>query len=407
MKPLSFLSRPASQLTVWFWVATPVLGFLAGLCFLVGMPFARDRSGQRLPALVWLAGLCGLYAAYMILRGLLAPGPLDLGDLLGDILPLALTTGIAAYAIKGPSPIKLPSLFKAMTVMLYIVFGASLLEAWLLGLSRPDLFLNSSLNLAPILLVPGILVTDHRLAPSRLWVWAGLGAFVLTTVGLGAIYQTRGPFLIFGCLLVLRLLSVFSQPDPWTHRLKHITILVILYLLSIAAIAVQGNALQRYFVMSAFAEPIVPWVGADQGSYSLFERSSMVQAGWAAGWDAPVFGHGPQNRFEAVRPYLPTEFVKTYTHLHNDFITHFVAGGFVAVAFLTALLAFPLILARRYTTQRSFRFEIGLIFTLAFTGTALFNNVLLVPVWGYLLGLSLVASVLIMDAAGEADTKPS
>lgn len=79
---------------------------------------------------------------------------------------------------------------------------------------------------------------------------------------------------------------------------------------------------------------------------STWQRLVMYRAGIAAWWDSPVFGYGISQRFSAAVPYFPPDFPGRYTHLHNTFITHAVAGGGVGLFFLCAVLATPFFVNR-------------------------------------------------------------
>ncbi|WP_439139503.1 O-antigen ligase family protein [Roseicyclus sp.] len=79
---------------------------------------------------------------------------------------------------------------------------------------------------------------------------------------------------------------------------------------------------------------------------STWQRLVMYRAGIAAWWDSPVFGYGISQRFSAAVPYFPAEFPGRYSHLHNTFITHAVAGGAIGLFFLCAVLATPFVVNR-------------------------------------------------------------
>jgi O-antigen ligase len=75
---------------------------------------------------------------------------------------------------------------------------------------------------------------------------------------------------------------------------------------------------------------------------SVGARLIMYRAGIAAWMESPIWGYGVSERFSAVMPYLPEGYSFRFTHLHNSFLTHAVAGGAVGVAVLVSLLLTPL-----------------------------------------------------------------
>jgi hypothetical protein len=127
---------------------------------------------------------------------------------------------------------------------------------------------------------------------------------------------------------------------------------------------------------------------------SLNQRLAMLQAGWKAFLEAPWRGHGGQNRFKAAAPYLPENF-EAFSHLHNDFLTHAVAGGVPAVVLLCLILAFPLLCALRRPNRD--RILTALLFSGAFTGTALTNNVLFVDISAFALGLAYATALKVIE----------
>jgi O-antigen ligase len=127
---------------------------------------------------------------------------------------------------------------------------------------------------------------------------------------------------------------------------------------------------------------------------SIAQRLAMLEAGGQAFREAPWLGHGGQNRFAAARPYLPEGF-PDFSHLHNDFLTHAVAGGVPAVALLCLILAFPLLIALRAPPRD--RLHTALLFSGAFTGPALVNNVLFVDISAFALAINYTVAIMLVS----------
>jgi len=76
---------------------------------------------------------------------------------------------------------------------------------------------------------------------------------------------------------------------------------------------------------------------------SILQRIIMYRAGFLAWLENPIFGYGLENRFSATIRYMPIEVNWRYSHLHNAFITHAVAGGVIALLSLTMVLISPIL----------------------------------------------------------------
>lgn len=92
---------------------------------------------------------------------------------------------------------------------------------------------------------------------------------------------------------------------------------------------------------------------------SVRQRILMLGASWQAFLDSPVFGHGSQNKYAALLPFLQDTFMSHITERrtpHNIFATHAVAGGLIGLAVLFYLLITPLVSAWQ-TSQQQTRIE--------------------------------------------------
>jgi O-antigen ligase len=304
-------------------------------------------------------------------------------------------------------------LFQILAVMLIVVLIIALIErAVIVYWWRPRLLLGSQLNFTPILVVPAIFCTFSQFAPSRLWRWIGLGGFAAAVMVLSGVSMTRGPFIVMTVLVLLRALSlIFSSQDIW-KRVRDAALLLVLFGITTGASLFDDSALIRFQQMMQAAANIAEStlkneqekiesfesVEAPDRLESIPERLMFLRGGLAAFAENPFFGHGPQLRYEAAARHFTVPIPATYTHLHNDFITHGVAGGIVALVLLVLILLTPTIAAWSYTENRRLRREIGLLFTLNFTGMAAVNNVLFVWVTAYTLAISIVAAIIILDS---------
>ena len=89
---------------------------------------------------------------------------------------------------------------------------------------------------------------------------------------------------------------------------------------------------------------------------SVRQRIFMLGASWQAFLDSPVFGHGSQNKYAALLPFLQDTFMSHITERrtpHNIFATHAVAGGLIGLAVLLYLLIIPLVSAWQTSHQQT------------------------------------------------------
>ena len=86
-------------------------------------------------------------------------------------------------------------------------------------------------------------------------------------------------------------------------------------------------------------------------------RLALYDAGFRAFLDAPVFGHGWARLMSAVMPYLsglPLRYAGVLPQLHNDILDFAVAAGVVGIGVYVALLAPPMVAARRMPRDSQF-----------------------------------------------------
>lgn len=91
-------------------------------------------------------------------------------------------------------------------------------------------------------------------------------------------------------------------------------------------------------------------VSDSQEADSLYERLAMWNAAVEAARHAPLTGYGIQNRFSAIVPYLPAEYMGkiSFSHTHNGFLTALVAGGLPAMLATVLMLVAPFVMVLRH-----------------------------------------------------------
>jgi O-antigen ligase len=114
----------------------------------------------------------------------------------------------------------------------------------------------------------------------------------------------------------------------------------------------------------------------DAGESSMFVRLGLYRAGLKAARQAPVFGYGHPNRVNAISAFTDDAKAPKFSHLHNAFLTHLVAGGVVGLLVFCLFVLTPLIIEKRLRPgSRNSRY-MAWMFTITCVGGGLSNLVL-------------------------------
>ncbi len=389
-----------APLIVIQWTLLPILGKFSGFLFLMSMPLMRSQSGRTIPELRTFFVISVIYTLFITGRALTASG--DAIEPIGSTIPLLLAAGLSLWVAREPSRLDMAWLFRGCVVMLSAVFLLTMVERFAFGVWRPELLLGNPLNLAPLMLVPCMLVTMREFAPGRLWVFLGFFSFCLGGYVIGGLSQSRGMFLGLVALVCVRLLFEMTSPAALRARVITSLSLVVAIVGLVAVVALNPAISGRY---AAAAQTLSASTAEAEWSTGL--RVTMLKEGWRAFLERPLFGHGPQNRFDAVFPD-PSSFPIRLSHLHNDFLTHGVGGGMIAVVLLFLVLAVPGWAGCRNPVgiapeTAHLRRQIGVLTSCAFVGVAVVNNVFFVSISSYTTALSLISALLILAALRRAE----
>lgn len=201
---------------------------------------------------------------------------------------------------------------------------------------RLALFVGNPLPFAGALLTLGfvaLLGWHDRPAASRI-MGASAGILALVTVVFWA--QSRGATL--AALPLIGLAMWYLRPSR--GALAMLSLAVVLGSVTVLGVASHGDVLPM--AIARLGDGLAVLLGdAPASDASTWYRLAMYRAGLAAWWDSPIIGYGISQRFTAVLPYLPPEFELRFSHLHNTFITHAVAGGVIGVVLALALVVTP------------------------------------------------------------------
>jgi len=166
-------------------------------------------------------------------------------------------------------------------------------------------------------------------------------ALVLGVLMVGFWNASRGPLLLAAPLTFLMLWYLFKNSKSEKTWEPIILGSIVIILLTTSLIIAQ------YFGYSNIKRLVN---GLKELAYSasydpsVSTRLELYQAGFWAFFVNPIFGFGIGNLLESVTQFLPKNVDFTYSHLHNMFLNHVIAGGIVGLPFLFMLVTSPLII---------------------------------------------------------------
>lgn len=389
-----------------FWFLLPMLGQVTAAFFLLTAPIFRNRSGSLRAPLLVFSGICAVYTLYIFVVSAARGGIDEAIEPSGDALSLFLTVAVSTWVVRSQSRINPHHAYKACALVLIAVFLLLTCFAVFMGEERPGLLMKNPLNLSPLLLVPVVFCTFWQFAPSKGWIITGIVAFLMGLVSVAAILEARGTTLVLAALLLTRLIWGIFDAANVAHSLRNGAFVLSILIAALGLASMDNSIVKRFHAVaetfgiqnSMIVDGTDDAIMNVTSDTSVNQRLAMLIAGWNAFKERPIFGYGGQNRFDAAVDYLPVSFPFQYSHLHNDFVTHAVAGGIPAVFLLTVILFFPVYVAIRTPGESRNRLQIATMFTLAFAGTAFFNNVLFNDISAFSLGLSYVFAVLLLES---------
>lgn len=354
----SWLQRQLMRATLVSLCLTPSFGSLTLVitltAMLVALPVALMRRGwAEVGAKRWVWGTCLLYCFYFVTSDALLNGDISFSlYTMAPNLPLVAAALIAlaldpARAILAPARIGHWASIAVLAGFVMALLIWTNQPSWqFLGFSltnitgvngRLALLVGNTLPFAATYMTLGFLALlgwHDRKPLSR---GLALGALL---VALGTVIfwsQSRGATLTAVPLLFLA--KRFLRPSPKQLFAAFATLAVFVGI----AITLGNYDDKIVSVMKRLVDGLSTfYVGDPSKEASTGQRLLMYQAGLSAWLDSPIWGYGISQRFIAAAAYLPDAINIRYSHLHNSFLTHAVAGGIVGVIILLAVILIPL-----------------------------------------------------------------
>jgi len=219
-----------------------------------------------------------------------------------------------------------------------IVLGIIIINQLSSGASRASGVINADVfgNLAVSMFFVVLVFYQQESFKHKIFTLLALLSGLLVIVSSG----TRGAWLSLLILLGFYLYFLYKQNPKSSTRSKIIVVLIIAGLLSVVSLnqSVKDRTHLAYTQASN-------WFSGDIAVNSVSQRLEMYKGAIDNVEDVPLFGHGLRTSNIVVYKNTPARFqnyVVSYNHLHNAYLTNYFNGGVVLLGALLLLLFIPL-----------------------------------------------------------------
>ncbi len=244
--------------------------------------------------------------------------------------------------------------------------------------SRADGFLNNYLIFASICIAGAglsILEWPEDTHKNKVLSWITLTSGMLAAL----LTFSRGMLLPILVVTTLAFLYHYKSKSVLQLSIRKIMILVGLFVGVFIALMQTENGWR--FLDQRLLQPVEMMNLGELNDRTISHRLDMQKTGYYAFTEKPLFGHGVQNaviQANAVsEKVLGRKTAYTYTHLHNDFLTHAVGGGLILLILFATVIFSPVIIAlqlQKYETGITLLFY-SIMLSGAFSMIALTNIV--------------------------------
>jgi len=260
---------------------------------------------------------------------------------------------------------------------LLFVVPLSLIQIYFLNL-RPEGIFSNALIFASLCIVGASLALiewpeDTQKTRTMSWVVfvAGIVAALLTF--------SRGMLLPISGIILIAIWYHFKGATKYQPKLKTIIILGAVTIVTFVTSVQTDNGWR--ILNKRILQPIEMFVEGKPFDRSISQRLDMQRTGFQAFLKAPVIGYGIQNSVEQAnsvsKQVLNRKTDYTYTHLHNDYLTHAVGGGIILFVLFLAVIFSPFFMVWQLVKDQKDPglFYYGLMLTAAFSTIAMTNLV--------------------------------
>ncbi len=260
---------------------------------------------------------------------------------------------------------------------LIFVVPLSLAQIYFFNL-RPEGFFSNSLIFASLCIAgSGIALIEwpEDTNKTRILSWivfsAGIVAALLTF--------SRGMLVPIVTILAIAIFLRFKARSQYKPGTK---LIVILFAVIVTTFTFSLQTDNGWRILNKrILEPIEMFAKGEAIDRSISQRLDMQITGVHAFFEKPFIGYGIQNSVEASNKLsadvLGRKTNYTYTHLHNDYLTHAVGGGFLLFLLFVSVIFSPLIMSwkLRKTDTGTSMLHYGLMLSGAFATIGMTNIV--------------------------------
>jgi O-antigen ligase len=387
------------------------LGFILITAVLLSFYFIVKKNQNSTPKLFKTIGMIFIsYFTYYSAQGLFfSDSYLQHIHDIGKIFPI-LIIGVLALLLKANTfkiNYKMLSLFAVsslyLTSVLAVIFRFFPPDIIILGdpitaktgvLGRLEMGTGNALPLGTIFVTFAFLTCLGYEEKSTLQRIISFSALILGILVVGFWNGSRGPLLVVAPLTFLMLwyLSKCSKSEKSLRPL-------IFGFISIALLGIFCIIMQNFGHNMAInmVNGLKELTHSGSHDTSVNIRLTIYKAGLNAFFVKPIFGFGIGNLFDSIIVFLPEHTNFGYSHLHNMFLNHIIAGGLVGLPFLFMLATSPLVIIwqkRDTITTDGIYLSLLLIMTIFGAGMSnvLFFHDLLAGFFSVLILIAAVAS---------------
>ena len=166
-------------------------------------------------------------------------------------------------------------------------------------------------------------------------------ALILGILIVGFWNTSRGPLLLVLPLTFLVFWYLIKNSISTKTWRPLVLGFIVVTLLTISSIIIQNLG---YKVSSNMIKGLKELIDNGNHDTSVNTRLTLYKAGFEAFFVNPIFGFGIGNLLESITQFLPKDRDFGYSHLHNMFLNHLIAGGLVGLPFLFMLATSPLLI---------------------------------------------------------------
>ena len=333
------------------------LGFILSVAICLSFYFIIKKGRDNTHTLLKTIGVIFIsYFTYFAVQGYFYSSSFSqhIHDI-GKIFPI-LVIGILALLLKANTfkiDYKMLSLVAVLSIyltsVLALIFRFFPPDIFILGqsfsektgvLDRLEMGTGNALPFATIFITFAFLTCLGYEKKSMFEKIISFSALILAILIVGFWNGSRGPLLLVAPLIFLMLWYLFKNSK--SEKTWHSLILgsIVITLLGISFIIMQnfGHNNTKNMV-NGFKE--LTYSG--YYDHSVNTRLALYQAGFQAFFVNPIFGYGIGNLVETQYQFL-SETQHKYSHFHNIFLNHVIAGGLVGLPFLFMLATSPLLI---------------------------------------------------------------